>query len=181
MQAFLKKHGSGTGYHLVKVSWEIKDKEIIINFSAQKRSGRPWLSDDKFSSDWKENWGLWEKDVVEAFLQLRKTPEDLSAPYLEIQVSPLNQPFALVITEPRKKFAPPKALDFSHKVHVDGRSWATVVTLKLPDELQGEYLYGGFFSCLDDAPKEFYALEPNPEMNPDFHRPELFLPLDAHE
>ena len=45
------------------------------------------------------NWKLWEWDVVEAFLQLRSDEEDKNAPYLEIQVSPLNQRLLLIITK----------------------------------------------------------------------------------
>lgn len=181
MQAFLKKHGQGVAGHTVKVEWDIQNASVIIQFTASKRTGRPWLSDPVFTHDWEKNWGLWNKDVLEAFLQLRSHPDELKAPYLEIQVSPLNQPFALVISEPRKVFSAPKILDFIHEVQLEGRTWTATMEVKLPEELKGNYLYGGFFSCLDHDPREFYALEPNPEGNPDFHRPELFLPLGMYE
>ena len=177
MQAYLKRHSPGHAGHSVKVNWNIEDRLVTIDFSVTKRSRRPWLSDPIFSSDWSANWGLWNKDVVEAFLQLRSHSDDLKAPYLEIQVSPLNQPFALVITEPRKVFGAPKKLDFSHDVVVDEKTWTSTLSITLPDELQGSQLFGGFFACLDHEPREFYALEPNQEVNPDFHRPELFLPM----
>lgn len=181
MEAYLKKHGMGVAAHTVKVEWSISSTEVTIHFTVNKRSGRPWLSDEVFGSDWAKNWGLWNKDVVEAFLQLRSHAEDLKAPYLEIQVSPLNQPFALIITEPRKVFAAPKALDFFHEVSVDGKQWKGTMKVTLPPELKGTEVYGGFFACLDQDPREYFALEPNPESAPDFHRPELFLPLKAHE
>ncbi len=177
MDAYLKKHGPAVAAHTVKVAWEVQERSVRITFTAQKRSGRPWLSDPVFSDDWSKNWGLWNKDVVEAFLQLRTHPGDHGAPYLEVQLSPLNQPFALVITEPRKIFAAPKALDLSHSVSLDGRRWDAAVTVLLPPEVTGRDLYGGFFACLDTDPREYYALEPNPEENPDFHRPELFTLL----
>ena len=177
MQAYLKKHGPDVAAHTVKIEWEFSSNEVTIHFTAQKRTSRPWLADETKTDDWSKNWGLWNADVVEAFLQLRADEKDLKAPYLEIQVSPLNQPFALIITEPRKTFFPPKTLDFSHEVLVDGKSWKSTLKVKLPDELKGSMLYGGFFACLDHEPREFFALEPNPENNPDFHRPELFLKL----
>lgn len=177
MQAYLKKHGAGVASHTIKVNWNLEGSTLFIEFTVNKRSGRPWLSDEVFTHDWSKNWGLWNKDVVEAFLQLRSSPDDTKAPYLEIQVSPRNQPFALIITEPRKIFAAPKELDFFHEVLVEGRSWKTSMKVTLPPELKGTDLYGGFFSCLEHDPREYFALEPNPEQNPDFHRPELFLKL----
>lgn len=180
MQAFLKKHGPGHASHIIKTEWELKSSsDLLIQFTASKRTSRPWLSDPVFTHDWSKNWGLWNKDVLEAFLQLRSHSEELSAPYLEIQVSPLNQPFALIITEPRKIFRAPRILDFIHEVELEGRQWKATMEIKLPDELRGDLLYGGFFACLDQEPREFFALEPNTESSPDFHRPELFIPLSV--
>jgi hypothetical protein len=180
MQAYLKKHGPVVAGHTIKVEWAVSHEEAEITFTVNKRSSRPWLSDPAFTDDWSKNWGLWNKDVVEAFIQLRQTSDDIKAPYLEIQVSPLNQPFALIIVEPRKSFHAPKELEYSHEVTVENRSWTSVMKFKLPSELQGTLPFGGFFACLDQEPREYFALEPNPENNPDFHRPELFLPLN-HE
>jgi hypothetical protein len=181
MQAYLKKHGTGHAAHSLKVEWDIQERNVSLQFTVNKRTSRPWLTDPAFTEDWSKNWGLWNKDVVEAFLQLRSSPDDLKAPYLEIQVSPANQPFALIIVEPRKTFHAPKSLDFTHSVSVEGRVWTASMKFSLPEELIGTKVYGGFFSCLDQDPREFYALEPNPEANPDFHRPEFFLPLNNHE
>lgn len=178
MQAFLKKHGPGAALHSIKVNWQREGRKVTVSFSVQKRSSAPWLYDEVFTEDYTRNWGLWNKDVVECFLQLRETTEDLKAPYLEIQVSPLNRPFALVITEPRQKYFVPQNLEFKTMVSIQGRTWTGTMEVNLPPELKGGMLYGGFFSCLAQDPREFYALEPNPESNPDFHRPELFLILD---
>lgn len=178
MQAYLKKHGSTFANHIIKVNWERKLNSVMIDFQIQKRTGPAWNTDPVFSQDWAKNWGLWNKDVFEAFLQLRSHANDLAAPYLEIQVSPLNQPFALVITEPRKTFFAPKVLNYKTQVQTEAKLWAGKMDIELPNDLSGPQLYGGFFSCLSQEPREYYALEPNPEANPDFHRPELFLRLD---
>jgi hypothetical protein len=180
MQAYLKKHGPNVAAHTIKVDWSVSAKEAVIEFVVNKRSSRPWLSDPAFSQDWSKNWGLWNTDVIEAFIQLRSTPSDLKAPYLEIQVSPANHPFALIIEEPRQIFYAPKILDFSHEVLLEGRSWKTSVKVVLPSDLRGTLPYGGFYACLDKDPREYFALEPNPENDPDFHRPEFFVPLN-HE
>lgn len=181
MQAYLKKHGPGHAGHSLKVDWLIHDRVVELKFFVTKRSSEAWHTDSVFTQDWAKNWGLWNKDVVEAFIQLRSTPDDIKAPYLEIQLSPLNQPFALIIEEPRKTFFAPKTLEFSHEVNVEGKVWTAVLNFTLPEELTGTLPYGGFFSCLGTSSREFYALEPNPEALPDFHRPELFLPLHTHE
>ena len=178
MQAYLKKHDTQFAGHRIKVNWTYSQRKITIQFEIQKRTGPGWQTDPIFTSDWLKNWGLWNKDVFEAFLQLRSRPDELNAPYLEIQVSPLNQPFALIITEPRKTYFPPATLDFSSSVHVDDKNWKGTIELILPDELKGDRLYGGFFSCLSTEPREFYASDPNTESRPDFHRPDLFLLLE---
>ena|SRR5690606_7045986 len=179
MQAYLKKHGPDHAGHMIKVEWSLSGRDISLKFTVTKRGKSSWCSDEKFSSEWKDNWGLWNTDVVESFLQLRKNPEDLKAPYLEVQVSPLNQPFALVIVEPRKTFHPPESLTYTHSVTLTDKVWETIINVTLPPEITGDVLYGSFFSCLGEGEREFYALEINPEENPDFHRPELFQKLEG--
>jgi hypothetical protein len=178
MQAFLKKHGPGVAVHSVRASWVRQGDLVTIDFKVQKRNSSPWISDPSFTEDYKQNWGLWEKDVVEAFLQLRSHPGEVHAPYLELQVSPRNQPFALVIVEPRLQYFPPQELKLRTEAATDPRSWTAKIEVTLPPTLKGDLLYGGFFACLSGEPREFYASEPNPEPKPDFHQPALFLPLD---
>jgi hypothetical protein len=177
MQAYIKKHGPNFPNHRIKVDWTQNDRHLNIQFEVQKRVGKDFLSNEAFTNEWSKNWGLWNHDVVEAFLQLRIHKDDIHAPYLEIQVSPLNQPFALIITEPRKKFFAPPKLEFQTESLVDGKIWRSRMEVVLPEEIKGTHLYGGFFACLEQNPREFYALELNPEETPDFHRPELFQPL----
>ena len=90
MQAYLKKHEPTFSGHSIKISWQRLDRAVVIDFQIQKRIGPAWQVDEVFTQDWSKNWGLWNKDVIEAFLQLRKDEHDVKAPYLEIQVSPLN-------------------------------------------------------------------------------------------
>ena len=179
MLAYLKKHGPSFQNHALKITFTRSARLVVIEFQVQKRLGPPWQIDPQFSTeDYLKNWGLWNKDVVEAFLQLRAHEGDLAAPYLEIQVSPLNQPFALIIKEPRKVYYPPEALVLKTEVTLTDKLWTGRMEVELPPDLSGEQLWGGLFSCLATGPREYYALHPNPEENPDFHRPELFLRLD---
>jgi hypothetical protein len=177
MQAFLKKHSGSHAEHAVKVNWSQVGRTLTLNFEVKKRTKKPWLVDEAFTSDWSKNWGLWNKDVVEAFIQLRPDANDTKAPYLEVQLSPLNQPFALIIYEPRVNFQAPKSFELKSESQIEGSLWKAQLDLTLPQELAGNEIFGGFFACLGSDPREYYALEPNPENNPDFHRPELFLPL----
>ena len=178
MQAYLKKHGPSFQAHNLKISFERKGRLVIIDFEMQKRLGVPWQTDPNFSTDYLKNWGLWNKDVVEAFLQLRSHEGDVQAPYLEVQVSPLNQPFALIIKEPRKVYYPPENLIFKTEVTLTDKLWTGKLEVELPPDLTGDSLYGGFYACVSADPREYYALQPNIEVAPDFHRPELFLLLD---
>ena len=65
---------------------------VTIEFQVQKRNSAPWLANEAMTNDSK-NWGLWNHDVVEAFLQLRRTNDDKGAPYLEIQVFSFESTF----------------------------------------------------------------------------------------
>lgn len=116
--------------------------------------------------------------MVEAFLQLRSNKDDVNAPYLEIQVSPRNQPFALVIVEPRKTYFAPEKLEFKTTSNPEGRIWSGSMEVNLPDELKGEFLYGGFFACLSKEPREFLLLSPILKTVLIFTGFELFLALD---
>ncbi len=174
MKYFLKKHSPSVATHLVQTETEISGRTLTFHFTVTKRDGSEYCANPNYGEDYSQNWGLWETDVVEAFIQLRKTPEDVGAPYLEVQLSPLNQPFALLIKEPRSVFEYPKTLNFTHESSGEERTWRARMTVTLPDELQGKYLYLGLNACLGIGEREFFALNPNPEENPDFHRPDLF-------
>lgn len=145
-----------------------------------ERSG-PSVVNSSYGTDPRKNWELWNWDVVEAFLQLRSSAEDVFAPYLELQVSPLNQALALVIRKPRVSFYTPLALEFNSHVDTDADGYTMRAQVRLPAELQGAELWGGLFACLGQSPREYWALKSNPEANPDFHRPELFERLDKNK
>lgn len=140
-------------------------------------TGKEWHVDRRFGTDARKNWELWNFDVVETFLQPRQDVRDQSAPYLELQLSPLNQPLALMILKPRVSFYTPLQLDLRHDVTLGPGRWLSRVRIELPRELQTGPLYGGLFACLGQGPRSYLSLNPNPEERPDFHRPELFVKL----
>ena len=174
MQFFLKKHHPSVAIHLVKCELKVSGRILTFHFTVTKRNGSEYCANPEFGQDYSKNWGLWETDVVEAFIQLRNSIDEVSAPYIEIQLSPLNQPFALLIKKPRESFDYPQGLEFSHESSGEERTWSSTLIVKIPEELQGRHLFVGLHACLGIGEREFFALNPNPEENPDFHRPELF-------
>lgn len=147
------------------------------NLRVQAPANHVWRTGAQFGNDPRKNWELWNFDVVESFLQLRAHPDDTSAPYLELQVSPLGQPLCLIIQRPRVSFYTPLGLSFRPEVRLAPGLWETQVDVELPASFPAGELYGGLFACLGENPRSFHALNPNPEERPDFHRPELFRRL----
>jgi hypothetical protein len=141
----------------------------------------PWHTQAHLGEDYRKNWQLWESDVLETFLQLRAHDEDVAAPYLELQVSPLNQPLALVIRKPRESFYTPLKLSFhSHcqlSETVTQKQWGLEAQVSLPEELQGGSLWGGVFACLQAQEREYHALAPWAPAPANFHLPQYFQRL----
>jgi hypothetical protein len=169
--------------HAVDVRMTHVDEIFTIEFTALKKKPNFWITstyfDDKEGMD-KKNWGLWNHDVVEAFIQVRNSVEEIQAPYLEIQVSPLNQGFNLIILEPRKVFYTPLDLKFHHTTKLFETEAAFGFQANLSIELpwRGKFYFGNFFACLGHGDsREYFALNPNKDEKPDFHRPELFVNL----
>jgi hypothetical protein len=178
MQLVLRPHSS-----VARPQWEVSGsvnragRLVIWSMEVRGPLELAWNTDERFGSDIRKNWELWNFDVVEAFLQLRPTPEAVGAPYLEVQISPLKQGLALVILEPRKAYYTPLSLVWHAQNSVAAGLWKTSVELQLPSDFPEGELWGGLFACLGKGEREFYALNPNLEARPDFHRPELFRPL----
>ncbi|MBT2558599.1 hypothetical protein J7E24_12450 [Hymenobacter sp. ISL-91] len=165
----------------VQVRWQLSAEGW---FAATFRVTRPmgaacWNCNPDFSrTDYRENWGLWEHDVVELFLQPRPHPEAQSGPYLEVQISPLGQPFALWVEEPARRFAPPAKLAFTKEVLLEPDAWQTRLSVRIPDYEPGALLFGNLTACLGPAQaRGFWGLALNAESTPDFHRPADFVQL----
>jgi hypothetical protein len=169
MQNKLVPHKSVTAQHQVHVSWQfLNAHEVCFNFQVIHYQAN---TNANFSQDYKENWGLWDFDVVEVFLKR----ED-SQSYLEVQTSPLNQPFALIIEKPRVSFHKPQTLSLQIKNKIENSTWSAQLIIKKEDiPGQGNRLFGNCFACLGTKEKrEYFALNINQEDKPDYHRPELF-------
>lgn len=177
MKLVLKPHASSP-INETQIRGEILRQGRKIIWKMNLTPVRAWHVNPKFGEDPRKNWELWNWDVVEAFFQMRSHAADTKAPYLELQISPRGQALCLVILRPREAFYTPLELPIKCSVDLFEGGLATHVEVELPEELVGRELWGGLFSCLGEAPREYYALNPNPEERPDFHRPELFQRLD---
>lgn len=135
----------------------------------------PFNLSDKFTKDGFENWELWNFDVLEIFL----TKSATRVPYLELQISPLDQKLGLLIKKPRESFEffTPKSFKFDTKLDRD--LWEVNCEINTSD-IPGDssFLRGNLHCCL--GPKNnrrFYGLKINQETVPDFHKPLNFISL----
>lgn len=171
MSKALKLHHSCSSQHNVSVDWTVSAGSITFIFKVQNY--RPHTSDN-FSEDYTKNWGLWDFDVVEVFVRKQNTEQ-----YLEIQTSPKNQTFALLIEKPREVFHSPKELNFEVENYIQDNSWEAKLKLNLED-IPGtsSIIEGNCFACLGAKDqREYFALNINTEEQPDFHMPNLFIKL----
>lgn len=171
--------------HQIQVDYAFSDGLFSAHFVVKKAKPFFWLTDQNFSQDNNKNWGLWNFDVVEVFLQPRKEITHFQGPYLELQVSPLNQGFNLQIIEPRKIYYTPLELKYFHQTFLsetlDSFRWESRLTVQLPET--AKYLFGNCYACLGyGESREYFGLNLKPSSHPDFHCPDYFLLMDTtHE
>lgn len=167
---FLRPHSSNKG-EISAPSVQVLSDGEFLNISFHLREYTDPYADPSFDKGWR-NWGLWEKDVFEAFLV-----RGAELPYLELQVSPLGQRFALLISKPRKEFDYPERDVFEGSSIVDESGWKALMRVPLANIPGRGELRANFHSIVGKS-REHFSWSPNPERSPDFHRPELFLPLE---
>lgn len=164
--------------HQVAVDYAFAESIFSAHFVVKKKKPYFWLTDQNFSSNNNKNWGLWNFDVVEVFLQPRREITHFQAPYIELQVSPLNQGFNLNIIEPRKIYYTPLDLNFYHETFLAENEthygWETKLSVQLPEDVK--YLFGNCYACLGQGEnREYFGLNLKPSSNPDFHCPDYFI------
>jgi hypothetical protein len=175
MQKLTPYYKNSTENYEVKCSVSLDASHITISFKVKNDKG--YRISSKFKEKEISNWGLWEYDVVELFIQGRDHEEDCAALYHEMQVSPLNQQFALDIEVPRKKYSEPENFPVSIFSEVQGQVWNAKFVIP-SSYINSENIFIGLFACLGDEPREFYGLNIDQSEKLDFHKPKLFLPLE---
>lgn len=171
--------GSGPG-PAPRVRWQLTPEGWFeATFEVPLPPGAAWNVNPAYSrTDYRENWGLWEHDVVELFLQPRPHPDVTSGPYLELQLSPLGQPFALIIEEPARRYFAPETLAFLRENTLAADSWRVRVAVQVPGYAPGAPLFGNLTSCLGPAGARCYwGLVLSGDGAVDFHQPVEFVQL----
>jgi len=116
-------------------------------------------------------WGLWDYDVFEIFMQKRPDSTDSSLPYTEFQVSPLGQFFHLEILKKRELYFTPLTNPFHYQLTLD-RQWKGII--KFPKEDNIDYFFN-FTAILGPKNKRNYFASSGEYSKPaDFHCPDLF-------
>lgn len=170
-------------HHQVAVDFAVGEGLFSAHFSISKPKPFFWLTDQNFHTyNNNKNWGLWNFDVIEVFLQPRNQITHFHQSYLELQVSPLNQGFNLQIIEPRKIYYTPLDLNFYHETNLTETTthyqWECKLTVSLPEI--DKYLFGNFYACLGQGEtREYFGLNLKASAKPDFHCPDYFVMLDS--
>lgn len=167
----------------VNVSWELQVNHILVSFKVENS---PTTTNRDFLTDgWKNN-GLWEYDVVEVFIQLTDEKK-LDGPYLELQVSPLEQKVALLIKKPRIDVVSAGELTSSASANTyttgfDGTFKIDYRDIPGHENKNHTVIKAGFFACLGKKEnRKYFALNINTEAQADFHKPELFKKIGTYE
>jgi hypothetical protein len=154
--------------YLVNYQAQLDKNRLEIDFMVVNQA-KMWNEASHFCSDARKNWGLWQHDVIEVFVQ-----PDRDMPYREFQLSVDDKSFELEVFSPRISFATPLACSQVWKTSKStSDQWQTHFSIKLLDPSAARI---GLFAILGPVNKrEYFALNPNLEANPDFHRPDLFF------
>ena len=149
----------------------VEKSRFHINFHFQGKTH----THTKFSQTGYDNWGLWEYDVLELFLTRNHSH------YLELQISPLKQTFALLVIEPRKTYEKIERLDLAFQVEHSANLFRVCADLAVSDiPGSSQHIQGNVHACLGPSDKRcFLGTNINSEEKVNFHRPDLFIPLGA--
>lgn len=157
----------------VKYGVNIEENDLRVDFGVQSASP-PFVRKELLFDQ--SQWGLWEADVVECFVDLGQ------GHYYEFILSPLGQFFELKIDEPRVRFDRSFKSGFRHAVRsFDSGAWSATMWIPIRQlGWQGELgvIRGGLFAILGAEPNRTYwsSFLP-PQEKPDFHLPQHFKPL----
>jgi len=156
-------------------TYQLSKQYFALQFDVTKRDDTSWIIPPPKTFD------LWNYDVVEIFLQWRQNKDDVQAPYFEFELCPDGQQLGLIIFRPRLSAASLWNYTFTSQIQLENNQWNCQMTIpwpSLPNIAETGILYGGAFSCLGSGhSRNYFSTNPNSQERPDFHRPELFIPL----
>lgn len=159
----------------IKSTVELEDGKIILTFDVQKKVDYQWNTNSELSIKQNKNWQLWNHDVVELFIQPKNENNEWKF-YQEIEISPLGQVLCLNIHKPRKILSTPIHTDFNVQITHKGHHWLTTLIYPIPKLASlCDYKFGLFAALGSQNQRQYYAINPNPQDNADFHLPEYFF------
>ena len=164
---FLNPHKSNhCAYSPIRFDYEIQPESVCVNFFIPLNMA---YINSHFSKEGFSNSGLWNFDVAEVFITRSK---DL-LPYLELQVSPARQKFALIVNEPRKKTMIPRNLHSTLSSSFEDKVFKANFNISLNDiPGEGNSLYANFFAIIgEESNRNYFAWNINQDPLPDFHKP----------
>lgn len=169
------KSATRTSLSYVTADFSLHSHNLIVDFEVKNQPDphvNPSLAKDS------SQWGLWDWDVIEVFLQ----PRSGDPTYYEFQVSPLGQHFELEIFEPRKRFNKEFKSGFTVSTReLSGlNSWAAQMRIPLKNlgwDGRLESLKGNAFAILGNDPRTYWSLSLPAQDQPDFHLPHHFVSL----
>lgn len=148
---------------------KISIDSIEVETEVISHSQYEW-KDGRFDKVSYKNWGLWEQDVVEVFLQDRAT----GSSYYEFMVSPKNHSFMLKTITPRQINWSPMSIELQSKTQLSDNKWRS--WMKIQNPFKNHLLWGNIHACLGDQ-RQYYSLFHEACEKPDFHRPYQFQKL----
>lgn len=159
-------------YSDIRVDIDFQVNELIVEFKVPLDEIN---ISDEFSCDTYQNNGLWNFDVAEVFLKKGKETKE----YLELQVSPKSQKFALLVLEPRRKTVLVDSLSSCIYGNFDHGVFSARFEIKSADiPGEGNEIFGNLFCCLGSEDKRcYFGANINNDEIPDYHRPDLFIKL----
>lgn len=171
----LSSYQEGPSEYKPKVAYEIKGQKLHTYFECQSHN---WNCGQHFLTSHNRNWGLWDYDVFEVFVQAKSHNTPLE--YYEFQTSPKGEEFILKILKPRELFLTPLDITYQFKNTVQDGLWKSHFELdlgSLSQEKEAEY-YGNFHAILGSKEnRQFYSYNLSQYDKPDFHLPERFIKL----
>lgn len=129
-----------------------------------------------------ERYGLWERDVCEAFIRSPLEPGERS--YKEFEVAPTGQWFDVAIRQPRRDviWDWQSGMQTAGAIEAERRIWRAAMAIPfsafgfIPQ--MGDVWHGNLFRLSRwQGERQFLALSPTLTATPDYHVPERFVPL----
>jgi hypothetical protein len=153
--------------HQVYVEFKFLENKLLTIFRIEAKN---LFYNSRFGLDYKKNWGLWSYDVVEIFLRRE------GQSYLEVQSSPLAQPFILCIDTPRKKYQYPEKSEIEISADIDEHGFKVQMNIpykEIPGS--GSIVQGNAYAILGskEQREHFYLFNLDGD-TVDFHQPNKF-------